>query len=179
MSRQLLSLSLNDLSGYECEPLHRQVDMETGRSQRNEDNMKLAYPIILTPYEDHSGGYVVTAPDMPGLVTGGDDLAEALDMATDAASGWVLTKLESGHHEPHATNVADIKPSGTTDIVSLISLDMDAYAKKYGKKSVRKNVTIPAWLDTFAEHNGSNYSQVLRDGLEDKYNNLQTSQSNQ
>lgn len=135
--------------------------------------MKLVYPIILTPYEDHSGGYVATAPDMPGLVTGGDTLAEALEMATDAASGWVLTELEDGRHEPHATNIADVKPDEPDGIVTLISLDMDAYAEKYGKKSVRKNVTIPAWLDTFGEQAGINYSQVLREGLERRYNDLQ------
>lgn len=135
--------------------------------------MKLVYPIILTPYEDHSGGYVATAPDMPGLVTGGDTLAEALEMATDAASGWVLTELEDGRHEPHATNIADVKPDEPGGIVTLISLDMDAYAEKYGKKSVRKNVTIPAWLDTFGEQAGINYSQVLREGLEHRYNDLQ------
>ncbi|MBT1171732.1 type II toxin-antitoxin system HicB family antitoxin [Bifidobacterium sp. SO4] len=135
--------------------------------------MKLVYPIILTPYEDRSGGYVVTAPDMPGLVTGGDTLAEALDMARDAASGWVLTELEEGRHEPHASNIADVKPDEPDGIVTLISLDMDAYAEKYGKKSVRKNVTIPAWLDTFGEQQGINYSQVLREGLENRYRELQ------
>ena len=135
--------------------------------------MKLVYPIILTPYGDHSGGYVVTAPDMPGLTTGGDSLPEALDMAVDAASGWVLSELEEGRHEPHATSIADIKPDEPDSIVTLISLDMDAYAAKYGKKSVRKNVTIPAWLDTFGEQHGVNYSEVLREGLERRYRALQ------
>ena len=136
--------------------------------------MKLVYPIILTPYEDHSGGYVATAPDMPGLVTGGDNLAEALDMVTDAASGWVLTELEDGRNAPHATNIADVKPEEPDGIVTLISLDMDAYAAKYGKKSVRKNVTIPAWLDTFGEQHGINYSEILREGLENRYRETQS-----
>lgn len=43
---------------------------------------------------------------------------------------------------------------------------MDSYAAKYGKKAVRKNVTIPAWLDTWGEQNNVNYSGVLRDALE-------------
>lgn len=135
--------------------------------------MKLVYPVVLVPYEDHSGGYVVTAPDMPGLVTGGDTLAEALDMAEDAASGWVLTELESGNHAPHATNIADVRPDEPDGIVTLISLDMDAYAAKYGNKAVRKNVTIPAWLDTYATQTGINCSQVLREGLEHHYHATQ------
>ena len=33
--------------------------METGRNQRTEDEMKLVYPIILYPMEEHEGGYTV------------------------------------------------------------------------------------------------------------------------
>lgn len=134
--------------------------------------MKLVYPVVLYP-SGVPGGYTVLCPDMPGLVTEGRNLPEALDMAVDAASGWVLGELEEGRHEPHATNIADVKPDGPGGIVTLISLDMDSYAEKYGRKSVRKNVTIPAWLDAFGEQAGINYSQVLREGLERRYNDLQ------
>ncbi|KAA8820429.1 HicB family protein [Bifidobacterium rousetti] len=135
--------------------------------------MKLVYPIILYP-SGVPGGYTVLCPDMPGLVTEGRDLPEALDMAVDAASGWVLGELEEGRPAPHATNIADIKPDGPDGIVTLISLDMDAYAAKYGRKSVRKNVTIPAWLDTFGEQHGINYSEILREGLENRYRETQS-----
>lgn len=39
-------------------------------------------------------------------------------------------------------------------------------SKKYGKKAVRKNLTIPAWLNTSAEAQGVNFSQVLQEALE-------------
>ena len=44
------------------------------------------------------------------------------------------------------------------------------YGHKYGEKSVRKNTTIPAWLNTFAENNNINFSEVLKDGLINIYN---------
>ena len=47
----------------------------------------------------------------------------------------------------------------------MLVLDIDAYAEKYGNKAVRKNLTIPAWLNTFAEKNNINFSQVLQDSL--------------
>ena len=53
--------------------------------------------------------------------------------------------------------------------VSLLSLDMDAYAAKYGSKSIRKNLTIPAWLNTFAEKKRLNVSKVLQDALTELY----------
>jgi antitoxin HicB len=42
----------------------------------------LNYNVILTP--DETGGYVVTCPALPGLVTEGDTLEEAREMAADA-----------------------------------------------------------------------------------------------
>ena len=50
------------------------------------DGWKLVYPIILTPFENHSGGYTVEFPDLPGCVTEGSDLVDAMVMAEDAAS---------------------------------------------------------------------------------------------
>ena len=48
--------------------------------------MKLVYPVVLYP-SGVPGGYTVLCPDMPGLVTEGRNLPEALDMAVDAEIG--------------------------------------------------------------------------------------------
>ena len=90
--------------------------------------MKLAYPVILTPYEDNSGGFVAEVPDLPGCVTGGSNLAEALIMAEDAASGWVLTELESGKTAPEASDISDIVTENPNSKLSMVALDMDSYA---------------------------------------------------
>ena len=123
--------------------------------------MKLTYPAVF--YED-GGSYAVEVPDLPGCVSGGNSLAEAILMGTDAASGWVLTELEDGKPVPKASPIKKIRhePGG---FVSLLVLDMDAYAEKYGDKAVRKNLTIPAWLNTFAEERNINFSKVLQDSL--------------
>lgn len=129
--------------------------------------MKLVYPAVFYPCEE--GGYTVEVPDLPGCVTEGDTLAEAIAMGEDAASGWVLGELEEGRAVPSASRINSIHPDGE-GFVSLLSLDMDAYAEKYGKKAVRKNLTIPAWLNTFAEQRKVNFSQVLTEALTALYN---------
>lgn len=129
--------------------------------------MKLVYPAVFLPSEQ-GDGYTVTFPDLPGCITEGDTLAEAIFMAEDAASGWVLDELESGKPIPKASAAQDV-PHAANEFVSLIALDMDAYAEKYGTKAVRKNLTIPAWLNTFAEKNHVNFSQVLQEALTDLY----------
>lgn len=129
--------------------------------------MKLTYPACFYPCEN-TNGYTVEIPDLPGCVSEGDSLADAILMATDAASGWVLDELEDGKDVPKASAPQDIVP-GDGGFVSMLVLDMDAYAEKYGEKSVRKNITIPAWLNTFAEKNHLNFSKILQNSLSDIY----------
>ena len=124
----------------------------------------MVYPAVLYPFSDGSGGYVVEFPDLPGCVTEGKNLEEAILMGTDAASGWILDELEEGNSIPEASAYKDVE-CREGGIVSIFTLDIEAYAEKYGEKSVRKNLTIPAWLNTFAEKNNINFSQVLQEAL--------------
>ncbi len=129
--------------------------------------MKLVYPAIFSPWED-GDGYTVEVPDLPGCVTEGATLADAILMGQDAASGWVLGELEEGRPVPQASALSSVHPDNGS-FVSLLTLDMDAYAEKYGNAAVRKNCTIPAWLNTFAESRHVNFSKVLTDGLTQLY----------
>lgn len=126
--------------------------------------MQLTYPACFYPDDERKGAYAVVVPDLPGCVSGGNTLAEAILMGTDAASGWVLDELEDGKTAPKASPLESIVPD-PGGFVSILVLDMDAYAEKYGEKAVRKNLTIPAWLNTFAEKNDINFSKVLQDSL--------------
>ena len=132
--------------------------------------MYLVYPAVFYPDPD-SSAYSVVVPDLPGCVSGGDSLANAIAMGEDAASGWILGELEDGNTVPPASNISAIHPDPEIGdgFVSLLSLDMDAYAAKYGNKSVRKNLTIPAWLNTFAETEKLNVSKVLQQALTTLY----------
>ena len=129
--------------------------------------MKLTYPACFYK-DDSSDGYAVVVPDLPGCVSGGGTLADAILMATDAASGWVLDELEDGKAVPPASSLEDFQPD-SGGFVNMLVLDMDAYAEKYGNKAVRKNLTIPAWLNTFAESNHVNFSQVLQESLTEMF----------
>ncbi len=134
--------------------------------------MKLTYPACFYPDEEREGAYAVVVPDLPGCVSGGNTLAEAMVMGMDAASGWVLDELEDGKPAPPASPLESITPE-PGGFVSMLVLDMDTYAEKYGEKAVRKNLTIPAWLNTFAEKNHINFSQVLQDSLTTIYQQKQ------
>lgn len=126
--------------------------------------MKLIYPAVFSPFSDGSGGYVVQFPDLPGCVTEGKNLEEAMEMGIDAASGWILGELEDGNVIPKPTEYKNVEVSDSA-LLNLIMLDMNDYAEKYGEKAVRKNLTIPAWLNTFAEKKNLNFSKILQEAL--------------
>lgn len=126
--------------------------------------MKLIYPAIFKPFSDGSGGYVVEFPDLPGCVTEGKDLEQAIEMGIDAASGWILGELEDGKQIPRASDYSEIAAQNEC-MVNMLLLDIDSYEEKYGEKAVRKNLTIPAWLNTFAEKNNINFSKILQEAL--------------
>jgi len=58
----------------------------------------LNYTVIMTP--DETGGYVVTCPALPGLVTEGDTLEEARAMAADAIRGYIESLQKDGEPVP-------------------------------------------------------------------------------
>ena len=61
-------------------------------------------------------------------------------------------------------------PLKENQFVSFISIDMDDYRKKFNKKSIKKTLTIPEWLNYLAEKNDINFSQVLQEALKEKLN---------
>lgn len=126
--------------------------------------MKLIYPAVFTPYFDE-GGYDVTVPDLPDCFASGDTLEDAIEDAVSQASGVILSIMEKGGDVPPASEYMDVKLEDPDDFVSLIVLDMGAYSDAHAQKSVRKNITIPAWLNAYGEAHHVNFSKVLQEAL--------------
>ena len=129
--------------------------------------MQLVYPACFYPCEE--GGYTVIFPDLPGCVTEGDDLLEAMNNAIDAASGWLLFLIEDEKQQiPKSSDIKTIIPDEYENgFVSLINIDLNEYSKKSGHKAIKKTLTIPAWLNSLAEENNVNFSQILQRALID------------
>jgi len=124
--------------------------------------MKLIYPAV---FYERKNGYTVDFPDLPGCVTQGETLEEAMEMAVDAASGWILIMIEEGEDIPSPSKQINLLDYEGASFSNLIMLDMDGYAKQYGEKAVKKTLTIPRWLNTLSERRNINFSQVLQTGL--------------
>lgn len=49
--------------------------------------------------------------------------------------------------------------------VNMVAVDVDEYARTHFTKSVKKTLSVPAWLNEMAAAKGINFSQVLQEGL--------------
>lgn len=126
-------------------------------------NVLVTYPAIFTQ-EDNS--YWVKFVDLEGCFSSGDNLAEAMENAKEAM-GLYLEDLEK---YPECTiDLSKIRLE-KNQIISFISINMEEHKKKYDTKSVKKTLSIPAWLNTMAENKGINFSQVLQIALKKELN---------
>ena len=121
--------------------------------------MKKVYPVVLTPADT---GYVVYVPDLE-INTEGKDLADAIYMARDAIGLWGITEEDMGRSIPDPSSQLP-NPTGD-EIVTLVDIDFDAYRRANDNRTIRKNLTIPSWLNVEAEKAGVNFSQILQEAL--------------
>jgi len=131
--------------------------------------MKYVYPAIFTP-ED--GKMLVSVPDLKGCHTFGDDLAEAIEMAQDAAEMLLYHMEKDGVEAPQPSGLEEaLKLDGSPEaFASFVFADTDEYRRQNDKRAVNKMVTIPAWLKYQAEQANAPFSQILQQGLKEYLN---------
>ncbi len=60
-----------------------------------EDYLKLPYRLEIIP-DIEEGGYVVTYPELPGCISIGEDIQDAIENAQDAKRVWLEAAIEDG-----------------------------------------------------------------------------------
>ena len=63
----------------------------------------MKYTVILEPQEE--GGYTVTVPALPGCISEGDTVEEALENIRDAIAGYIASLRKHGKPIPVETSV--------------------------------------------------------------------------
>lgn len=119
------------------------------------------YPSV---FQKEEVGYSVWVPDIQGCVSQGDTFDEAMEYIKDAIGICLDLIVQNGNVPPKATepNGIELEPD---QFVAVVSFDFDEYQKKHGEKSVKKTLTVPAWLNTLSERKNINFSQVLQNAL--------------
>lgn len=123
--------------------------------------MKKAYPVILSQGKKYILAYV---PDF-GINTQGEDIADAIEMARDAIGVVGIDMEDDGEALPEPSSITQLKPESESDIVTLVDVDFGEYRRKNDMRAVKKNCTIPSWLNFEAEKAGVNFSAILTSAL--------------
>lgn len=123
--------------------------------------MSKAYPIII--HAKSGDSHYVEIPDIE-RGTQGADHAEAMAAARDALCIWAITEQDAGRAIPEPSPLDSVSvPEGA--FVTLVDVDFAAYRRTLDTRAVRKNCTIPSWLNEAAEKQGVNFSAVLQQAL--------------
>lgn len=129
--------------------------------------MKLIYPVIIIP--TGKDDYFVRIPDMD-IATQGKSIENAIDMARDAICLTAVDMQEDGKPLPPASEISAITSDEKCAVITLVDADIAAYKRMLDKRAVRKNVTIPSWLNEAAEAQHINFSAVLQSALMEQLN---------
>ena len=121
--------------------------------------MAVVYPVILSR---EANGYFVTIPDFDAN-TEGETLEDAIFMARDAIGILGIEMEDEGEELPKPFSRTYEKELG--DQEALIDIDFEDYRKKHDNRTVKKNCTIPYYLNAQAEKAGINFSRLLQDAL--------------
>lgn len=118
---------------------------------------------------------MIEIPDWE-ILTEGFGMADAIYMARDAIGIKGITYEDEGRDIPAPSEISAIDVSRGTfaedgkGYISLVDVDFIEYRRKIDNKTVRRNVTIPNWLNHEAEKAHINVSRVLQEAIMAKLN---------
>lgn len=125
--------------------------------------MIFTYPAIV----HKESGYWIEFPNLPGCFTQGDTIEELIFNATEAMECYVLENLERGETLAAPSNIMEITVPEAC-FTTIIQSDVDLTKNT---RSVKKTLTIPAWLNEQALARNLNFSQILQEALLSKLAN--------
>jgi Uncharacterized conserved protein len=114
------------------------------------------YPALFHLNDD--GSYTITYPDLPGCISEGKSLENALYMAQDALRVWLGYLLDEKEALPASTAIQQVQ-AGPGEFVNLIR------AVVQENRAVRRTVSIPKWMDDQVTAAGISLSKVLQEAL--------------
>jgi len=121
--------------------------------------MEFVYPAIFHKNKDES--YTVTYPDLPGCISEGKNLGNALYMAQSALKQWIGYLTDKDMEIPAASTPNDLKIS-KAELINLICAEVK------DTKAVKRTVSIPKWMDDRVVQSGLSLSRILQDALTER-----------
>ncbi len=121
--------------------------------------MEYIYPAVFEQNSD--GSYTISYPDLPGCVSEGKSLGNAIEMAQKALTQWIEYLLDENETIPEPRNIKKINVL-ENQFTNLIKAEIR------DNRAVRRTVSIPGWLDNKATEAGISLSKILQEALKER-----------
>ena len=119
------------------------------------------YPAVFHPNDD--GSFTITYPYLPGCISEGKSLGNAMYMAQSALTQWIGYLADKQQAIPPASDLKVVE-TAPDEFASLIRTET-----KDGR-AVKRTVSIPKWMDDQVSEAGLSLSRVLQDALKERLN---------
>lgn len=122
-------------------------------------------------WEEASSAYNVRFPDLPGCLTFGTDISDAIYMAKDALEGYLLVLEDHGDMIPEASpyqNFGNLIQGKS--FIQYVEADTDVTRRREDLKTVNKMVTLPNYLVQLGKEQNINFSALLQKALKQELN---------
>ena len=135
--------------------------------------MREAYPTLIAQV---GSDFLVCVPDMD-IYTEGKSMADAIAMARDVIGLKGIDLEDDGKALPSPSTQEEIIKKAKKDteildysqgVLTLVDVDFAAYRKRVDNRTVRRNVTLPNWLNVAADEADINVSGLLQEALAER-----------
>ena len=118
------------------------------------------YPAVFHANED--GTYTIIFPDLPGCISEGKSLGNAMKMAEAALTQWIEYLNDSKEEIPKPSNLQDVELENN-EFVNFIRADIK------DSRAVKRTISLPRWMDEQAAEEGLSLSKILQEALSKRF----------
>ena len=125
--------------------------------------MEYSYPAVFHKNEDST--YTITFPDLPGCISEGKTIANAIFMSQAALTQWVEYSKDKKMQLPEPSPLASITVE-KDEFVNFVCINYKE------NRAVKRTVSIPKWMDDLVIESGLSLSRILQDALKQRFKEL-------
>jgi predicted RNase H-like HicB family nuclease len=122
--------------------------------------MEYVYPAVFQLNKD--GSYTISYPDLPGCISEGKSLGNAMYMAQSALAQWIGYLEDREIAIPKASSIENLNVQDAAFINYICADVKDTHA-------VKRTISIPRWMDNKVKESGMSLSRVLQDTLTERF----------
>lgn len=114
------------------------------------------YPAVFHTNDD--GTYTIIFPDLPGCISEGKSLGNAMKMAEAALAQWIEYLKDNKEEIPASSNLQSVELNDN-EFVNFIRADIK------DNRAVKRTISLPRWMDEQAAEAGLSLSKILQEAL--------------